>query len=122
MNVIAMSNGKVESQGTDSSVETTAVQMNGSDKLDQILSIVKDIQVILTGPKSDVTGLKSDVTGLKSDVTGLKSDVTGLKSDVTGLKSDMIEVKAEISKMNTRLTSIEGSVKAIGLKLDGFRD
>ena len=80
MTVIAMSNGKGESQGTDSSVETTAVQMNGSDKTDQILSIVSGIQV-----------------------------------DVTELKLDMNKVKS-------KLTSIEGSVEAIGLKLDGFRD
>ena len=108
MKLIAMSNGNSENQGTDSSFESTAVQMNGSDKLDQILSIVKDIQVILKGPKSDVTGLKSDVTGLKSDVTGLKSDMKELKSDM--------------NKVKTKLTSIEGSVKAIGSKLDGFRD
>ncbi len=101
MNVIAMSNGKVESQGTDSSVESTAVQINSSDKMDQILSIVSDIQV--------------DLTGVKPDVRGLKSDVRGLKSDVKELKSDMTKVK-------TILTSIEGSVEAIGSQLDEFRD
>ena len=73
MNVIAMSNGKVENQGTDSSVESIAPHLNGTDKMDQILTIVSEIQT-------------------------------------------------DVNKVNTRLSSIEGSVKAIGLKLDGFRD
>ena len=82
-----MSNGKDESQGTDNSVESTALQMNGSDKADQILSIVSGIQVDVTELKSDMSKVKTRLTSVESSVEAFGSQLEGFRDKIEGQDS-----------------------------------
>ena len=105
-----MSNGKDESQGTDNSVESTAVQMNGSDKADQILSIVSGIQVDVTGLKSDVTELKSDMSKVKTRLTSVEGSVEALGAQLDGFRD---KIEGQDSKIEGQSRSNDATYRLV---------
>ncbi len=104
-----MSNGNGKNQGTDSSVESTAVQMNGSDKTDQILSIVSDIQADMTGVKTDITELKSDMNKVKTRLTSVEGSVEAIGSQLDGFRD---KIEGQDSKIAGQDSKIEGQSRS----------
>ncbi len=74
--------------------------MTDSEKLNIIVSEMRDM-------KSDMQGIKEEIQGMKSDMQDMKEDMQGMKSDMQGMKSDMQGMKAEINDVSRRVDGIE---------------
>lgn len=67
--------------------------MTDSEKLNIIVSEMRD--------------MKSDMQGIKEEIQGMKSDMQDMKEDMQGMKSDMQGMKAEINDVSRRVDGIE---------------
>ena len=93
--------------------------MSNDNKLDIILSELRDIKDNVTELKTDVTELKTDVTELKTDVTELKTDVAALKTDVSRLDNKIDGVEAKLtSKMNREFRTLAAKLDLSSTTLD----
>ncbi|MCI9439627.1 MAG: hypothetical protein HFH15_00005 [Ruminococcus sp.] len=85
--------------------------MTDSEKLNLIISEMKEI--------------KQDVTEIKQEVSLVKQDVDQVKQDVDQVKQDVDQVKQNVSRIDRRITSVElhlenGTDKNIQLIAENF--
>lgn len=85
--------------------------MTDSQKLDLLLSEMKEV-------KTDVRTLKDDVQTLKGDVQTLKGDVRTLKDDVQTLKKDVSTLNKRVSTLEEKVISLDGKVSTLEEKVD----
>lgn len=84
--------------------------MTENDKLDLILSEMRDMKGDIHCIRDDVGEVREDVSNLKSDMSEVKQDVANLKEDVSNLKSDMSEVKEDVADLRNNVGEVKEDV------------
>ena len=109
------------------SPESNNSPLNGTDKIDLILTKMEGLvqgqaklREDVTGLKNGQTDLRTDVTELKNGQTDLRTDVTELKNGQTDLRTDVTVLREEVVKINSGLTENNSKVDALTTKFDGF--
>lgn len=92
--------------------------MTDSQKLDLLLSEMKEIKTDVRTLKEDVQTLKSDVQTLKSDVQTLKGKVQTLTEDVSVLKQKVSSLEDKVDGLSQRTDTMEDNIVQINLILE----
>lgn len=92
--------------------------MTDSQKLDLLLSEMKEIKTDVRTLKEDVQTLKSDVQTLKSDVQTLKGKVQTLAEDVSVLKQKVSSLEDKVDGLSQRTDTMEDNIVQINLILE----
>lgn len=92
--------------------------MTDSQKLDLLLSEMKEIKTDVRTLKEDIQTLKSDVQTLKSDVQTLKGKVQTLTEDVSVLKQKVSSLEDKVDGLSQRTDTMEDNIVQINLILE----
>ena len=92
--------------------------MTDSQKLDLLLSEMKEVKTDVRTLKEDVQMLKGDVQALKGDVQTLKGDVQTLKEDVSVLKQKVSSLEDKVDELSQRTDTMEDQIVQINLILE----
>ena len=84
--------------------ESENTQLNGSDKIDQLIAITSEI-------KTDVSKLKTDVSELKTDVTENSAKVDALSSKFDGFDYKLDAQDTKIDAQDTKITAQDSALR-----------
>lgn len=88
--------------------------MTESEKMDLILSGLKEIRTDISELKEDVSELKEDVSVLKEDVSELNQEVSGIKLHLENVTNKNISILAEnhielVRKLNAAIPAADSN-------------
>ena len=91
--------------------ESENAQLNGSDKIDQLIAITSEIKTDVSKLKTDVSKLKTDVSELKTDVTENNAKVDALSSKFDGFDYKLDAQDTKIDAQDTKITAQDSALR-----------
>ena len=67
--------------------------MSENEKLDLILSEMKEM-------KKDINDVKNDTNEMKNDISNMKNDISNMKNDIDNMKNDINDLKQKVTKID----------------------
>lgn len=78
--------------------------MAENDKLDLILSELREMKVEMCGTKDEVQGIKGEVQGLKEEMRDVKTDMREMKQRINRLEVGQSDIKRELYRMDRKIS------------------
>lgn len=96
--------------------------MTDSQKLDLLLSEVKEVKTDVRTLKDDVQALKKDVSTLNKRVSTLEEKVISLEEKVSSLDGKVSSLDGKVSSLDGKVSTLEGKVDKLTQRTDTIED
>ncbi len=81
--------------------------MTNDEKLDLILSEIRDMKTDMKDMKAYMQNMDLRIQNLESDIQSMKTDIQNLKMDNQNLKMDIQNLKTDMNTLKLKVTGIE---------------